>query len=88
MSQELRELRTLDGEEIKLFGKWSLSEVEVRDKSLEAYISLKPVLVPHSEGRHAKRRFGKAKVSIVERLANTMMRPGRNAGKKMLALNI
>ncbi|MCC6059683.1 MAG: 30S ribosomal protein S7, partial [Thermofilum sp.] len=59
-----------------------------RDKSLEPYISLKPVLVPHSEGRHAKRRFGKAKVSVVERLINMMMRPGRNAGKKMLATNI
>ena len=88
MAQEAAQIRTLDGEEVKLFGKWSFSEVEIRDKSLEPYISLKPVLVPHSEGRHAKRRFGKAKVSVVERLINMMMRPGRNAGKKMLATNI
>lgn len=81
-------LRTLSGEEIKLFGKWSFSEVEIRDQSLKRYISLKPVLVPHSEGRHAKKRFGKANVSIVERLANMLMRPGRNAGKKLLAINI
>ncbi|UNQ74225.1 30S ribosomal protein S7 [Infirmifilum sp. NZ] len=90
MSQETQGavLKTLSGEEIKLFGKWSVSEVEIRDQSLRRYISLKPVLVPHSEGRHAKHRFGKANVSIVERLANELMRPGRNAGKKMLALNI
>ena len=88
MAQEATQIRTLDGEEVKLFGKWSFSEVEIRDKSLEPYISLKPVLVPHSEGRHAKRRFGKAKVSVVERLINMMMRPGRNAGKKFLAANI
>ncbi|MEZ0346515.1 MAG: 30S ribosomal protein S7 [Infirmifilum sp.] len=79
---------TLGGGEIRLFGKWSLQEVSLRDQSLRGYICLRPVLIPHSEGRHAKKRFGKAKVSIVERLANEMMRPGRNAGKKMLALNI
>jgi len=79
---------TLDGKEIKLWGRWSLSEVEVRDPGLRKYISLKPVLLPHTEGRHEKRRFAKSKVPIVERLINQMMRPGRNAGKKALAMNI
>ncbi|RLE85065.1 MAG: 30S ribosomal protein S7 [Thermoprotei archaeon] len=86
MPEEL--ITTLDGKEIKLFGEWSLSEVEVRDPSLRRYISLKPMLVPHTEGRHEKRRFAKSEVPIVERLINMMMRPGRNAGKKMLATNI
>ena len=81
-------LTTLDGKEIKLFGRWSLKDVEVRDPSLRRYICLRPVLVPHTEGRHEKRRFGKADVPIVERLINQMMRPGRNAGKKILATNI
>lgn len=81
-------LITLDGKEIKLWGRWSLSEVEVRDPGLRKYISLKPVLLPHTEGRHEKRRFAKSKVPIVERLINQMMRPGKNAGKKMLAMNI
>ncbi len=81
-------LRTLDGKKVLLFGKWDVEEVQVRDKSLAPYICLKPVLVPHSEGRHAKRRFAKASVPVVERLINMMMRPGRNAGKKFLAANI
>ncbi len=81
-------LTTLDGKEIKLFGRWSLRDVEMRDPSLRRYICLRPVLVPHTEGRHEKRRFGKADVPIVERLINQMMRPGRNAGKKILATNI
>lgn len=81
-------LRTLDGKKVLLFGKWDLEEVKVRDKSLEPYICLKPALVPHSEGRHAKARFQKSKVSIVERLINQLMRPGENAGKKFLAANI
>ena len=81
-------IRTLDDKKVLLFGKWDLEEVQVRDRSLAPYICLKPVLAPHTEGRHAKRRFAKAEVPIVERLINMLMRPGRNAGKKFLATNI
>ncbi len=78
----------IETKEIKLFGKWSWEGVEVRDPGLKRYICLKPVFLPHSGGRHAKRRFGKANVNIVERLMNRLMQPGRNAGKKHLAYNI
>ncbi|MET1101508.1 MAG: 30S ribosomal protein S7 [Pyrodictiaceae archaeon] len=75
-------------EEIRLFGKWSYEGIEIRDPSLKRYISLKPVWLPHTGGRHEHRRFGKAEVPIVERLINKLMRPGRNMGKKHLAYNI
>ncbi|MEM1927751.1 MAG: 30S ribosomal protein S7 [Acidilobaceae archaeon] len=71
-----------------LFGKWSFVGVEIRDPSLKKYICLKPVYLPHSGGRHEHRRFGKANVSIVERLINKLMYPGKNGGKKHLAYNI
>ncbi len=74
--------------DVKLFGKWSYEGVEVRDPSLKRYISLKPVYLPHTGGRHEHRRFGKGEVPIVERLINKLMRPGRNMGKKHLAYNI
>jgi len=74
--------------EIKLFGKWDSSNIEIKDLGLKNYISLSPTLIPHSCGRHEHKRFGKAKVNIVERLANRVMRPGKNGGKKALALNI
>jgi len=74
--------------EIKLFGKWSFKDVEVRDPGLKRYICLKPLVIPHSMGRHEHRRFGKADVNIVERLVNNLMRPGKNAGKKAKAINI
>ncbi|MEM1552300.1 MAG: 30S ribosomal protein S7 [Candidatus Bathyarchaeia archaeon] len=73
---------------MKLFGKWSFKEVEVKDPGLKRYISLKPVVIPHSMGRHERKRFGKANVNIVERLVNNLMRPGKNAGKKAKAINI
>ncbi len=75
-------------DQIRLFGKWSWVGVEIRDPSLKKYINLKPVWLPHTGGRHEKKRFGKAEVPIVERLMNKLMRPGRNGGKKHLAYNI
>lgn len=75
-------------EEVKLFGKWSFSGIEVQDPGLKRYISLDPVFAPHSMGRHEHGRFRKAQVNIVERLVNNLMRPGRAAGKKERAVNV
>ncbi len=87
MASELASVE-LRADEIRLFGKWSFVGVEVRDPGLKKYISLKPIWLPHTGGRHEHRRFGKAEVPIVERLMNKLMSPGRNGGKKPLAYNI
>ena len=70
-------------QDIKLFEKWSFKEVQVKDLGLQRYISLKPMIVPHSMGRHEHKRFRKANINIVERLVNNLMQPGGNAGKKL-----
>jgi len=69
-----------------LFGKWSL-DVEVKDLGLQRYISLTPIHVLHTAGRHEHRKFHKSQLNIVERLVNNLMRPGKNTGKKVRALN-
>ena len=74
--------------EVKLFGEWSFKGVEVKDLGLQRYVSLKPVVIPHSMGRHEHKRFRKANINIVERLANNLMRPGKNAGKKAKVMNM
>jgi small subunit ribosomal protein S7 len=74
--------------DIKLFEKWSFKDIRVQDVGLQRYVSLKPVVVTHSMGRHERKRFRKANVNIVERLVNNFMRPGKNAGKKAKAVNI
>jgi small subunit ribosomal protein S7 len=66
----------------KLFGKYDLSEVKVTDPSLQNYINMEAVTIPHSHGRYAKKQFGKRKVNIVERLVNKLMRGG--TGEKTL----
>jgi small subunit ribosomal protein S7 len=87
LTNELAEIE-LRADEIRLFGKWSFVGVDVRDPGLKKYISLKPIWLPHTGGRHEHRRFGKAEVPIVERLINKLMSPGRNGGKKHLAYNV
>jgi small subunit ribosomal protein S7 len=74
--------------EIKLFQKWSFKDVQVADIGLQRYLNLTPMVAPHSMGRHEHQRFRKAKVNIVERLINSLMRPGKNSGKKAKAANI
>jgi small subunit ribosomal protein S7 len=80
--------RQEEKQDVKLFDKWSFKEVQVKDLGLQRYVSLKPIIVPHSMGRHEHRRFRKANVSVVERLVNNLMRPGKNAGKKAKSVNI
>ncbi|MEM2908081.1 MAG: 30S ribosomal protein S7 [Candidatus Hadarchaeales archaeon] len=67
--------------EFKYFGKWGVSDIQIKDKGLERYIRLQPNLVIHSGGRHASRQFGKAEVPIVERLVNKVMRSGPGVRK-------
>jgi len=79
-----------------LFNRWDFKEVKVTDPGLVNVVSLKPMLVPISFGRHEHKRFGKAEVNIVERLVNSIMHfgkryaknTGRMAGKKARAINI
>ncbi|MFP4045495.1 MAG: 30S ribosomal protein S7 [Candidatus Aenigmatarchaeota archaeon] len=67
---------------MKLFDKWDMEDVEVRDRGLKNYINTEPVLVPRkSHGRHASDRFEKSNVNIVERLMNQLFGAGHR-GKK------
>ncbi|MBI5046243.1 30S ribosomal protein S7 [Candidatus Micrarchaeota archaeon] len=86
----------------KVFDKYSLENIQVRDKSIAQAISLKAIAVPHTFGRHTKKGLGKMSLSVVERLANKLMRGGtgektsgkvirthgRMQGKKLRALKI
>lgn len=81
---------------ILMFNKWDPSEVEITDVGLKNVISLKPMVIPHTFGRHEHSKFGKSQVNIVERLANSLMHfgkkyaknTGRMGGKKQKAINV
>eukprot|EP00339_Tiarina_fusa_P020282 CAMPEP_0117040132 /NCGR_PEP_ID=MMETSP0472-20121206/28109_1 /TAXON_ID=693140 ORGANISM="Tiarina fusus, Strain LIS" /NCGR_SAMPLE_ID=MMETSP0472 /ASSEMBLY_ACC=CAM_ASM_000603 /LENGTH=192 /DNA_ID=CAMNT_0004750789 /DNA_START=13 /DNA_END=591 /DNA_ORIENTATION=- len=77
--------------EVKLFGKWALEEVEISDISLVDYVGVKGKhanYLNHTAGRYQRKSFRKAHCPIVERLACTLMKHGRNSGKKLMACRI
>ncbi|SEW11197.1 30S ribosomal protein S7 [Halobacterium jilantaiense] len=77
-----------DDEEVNalLFGKWETTGIQYEDPSTRRYLAVTPVA--HTMGRHAQKQFKKSELSIVERLANRLMKTGANAGKKQQALQI
>ena len=70
-------------EGIKLFNKWEMEGITVNDPGLKNYINLKPVIIPRTFGRTAKKQFHKSQMSIIERLANHLYVSGHR-GKKHL----
>jgi len=78
-----------------LFRKWDLSDIQINDLGLKNAISLRKSIMPLTFGRSALKRFNKADVNIVERLENKLMHfgkkyaknTGRMAGKKTRIIN-
>src|SRR3989442_14430440 len=71
--------------EVKVFGKWPSAGIEANDPGLKRYISTRPILLPHTNGRQEHGRFRKSTINIVERLIDDMMRPGVAGGAKAQA---
>ena len=82
----VEEVKPIAGIGTLVFGKYDATEVVCRDPGLAPYINLSTVGVPHTGGRHANAWFGKARLSVVERFTNKLMRTGKYTGKKMGAL--
>lgn len=70
-----------------LFGKYEMDNIIIRDKGLERYIRLNEKKL-HTHGKHANRRFKKANLSLIERLANDLMRTEQYNGKKTKAMQV
>jgi len=88
--------QSLEYPNVLLWNRWDMTGVKIDDPGLQTVINTRPILVPHSGGRHEHKKFGKTKVNIVERLVNQMMHfgkkyaknTGRMGGKKQKAMNI
>ena len=86
----------METQNLLLFRKWDLSDIEIHDIGLKNAISLKKSIMPLTFGRSALKRFNKADTNIVERLANKIMHfgkkyaknTGRMGGKKAHSINI
>lgn len=84
---------------LKIFNKWDVSQVKLQDLGLINYITVTPMLVPKTTGRHEEKQFYKSRVNIVERLINKLfvsghrgkkhkLNSGFNVGKTITSANI
>ena len=88
--------QSLEYPNMLLWNRWDTTGVKIGDQGLQNVINIRPVLVPHSGGRHEHKKFAKTRVNIVERLVDHMMHfgkkyaknTGRMGGKKQRAMNI
>merc|ERR1712160_182052 len=81
----------MSANEIKLFDKYPFDEVTVSDMALTDYLAVKATdacYIPHSAGRWQKCRFKKAQCPLIERVTCSLMKHGRNSGKKVKAVRI
>ena len=69
-------------QKLLLFRKWDTTDIVINDIGLKTAISLKQLIIPLDFGRSALKRFNKAEVNIVERLANKLMHFGKKICKK------
>ncbi|MBW2968232.1 30S ribosomal protein S7 [Candidatus Woesearchaeota archaeon] len=66
---------------VLVFNRWSVDGISVSDPGIKDYINLEPRAVPMTGGRHAKFRFYKSNIFIIERLINRIMNAGHRAKK-------
>lgn len=85
----------------KIFDTWDTNSVVINDPGLRNYISFVPRTIPYTFGRFSTKKFGKANMNVVERIANKLMVTGhikdsrihkrvsgRDSGKKQSRLKI
>ena len=65
---------------MKLFDMYDVSDIKIKDPALAPYINFEPRILVKSQGRNIG-KFGKAKVNILERIANRIATPGHQ-GKR------
>lgn len=74
-----------DDGQLKVFGKWTISSIEVRDPGLNRYMGLYHSIVPKSGGKFSSSPHGKSKMNIVERLITKLMVPGHRGKKHVIS---
>jgi len=88
--------QSLEYPNLLLWNRWDLTQVKVEDPGLQNVISVRPIVVPWTGGRHEHKRFGKTRVNVVERLVNQLnhfgkkyaKNTGRMGGKKQHSIKV
>lgn len=71
--------------EFKIFGKYDMKDIVVKDLGLKRTINLKPKLMLKSHGRNVQ-KFGQTKINLVERFINRIAVAGHRGKKHRIIL--
>lgn len=74
--------------DIKLFGHYEITGIEIHDQGLSNYINLNSYLNLHTGGRFSNYSAGKRNVNTIERFLNKLMRTENWTGKKYSAYRV
>lgn len=66
---------------MKIFDLFETENVKVEDPGLKRYINFDVKLILKSRGRERKKRFGRGKTNIIERIVNLLQVPGHRGSK-------
>ena len=67
--------------QFKIFDKYDVSKIEIKDAALKPYLNVRSKLLIKSHGRRNFENLGATKVNVIERLANRLAVSG-HVGKK------
>jgi small subunit ribosomal protein S7 len=76
----------VEAQKFKLFDIWDVSNIEVKDAGLKSVINLDAKLLVKSNGRYQKKKDGKSKVNVLERLVNKISVAGHRNKKHKIEL--
>ena len=85
MEQKTQEEKESLLPEFKIFGKYDMQGIRVKDLGLKRTINLKPMLMLKSHGRNFQ-KFGQTKVNLVERFINRVAVAGHRGKKHRIIL--
>jgi small subunit ribosomal protein S7 len=68
---------------MKIFDRWDIKEVSVRDPGLVKYVNLRPAVMPRTFGRN-RGDYSKNEMNIVERFMNKLMITGHSGRRHKL----
>jgi len=75
----------MDNMNFKIFDRYDISDIRVKDEGLQEVINLESKLILKSQGRHTE-KYGKIKVNIIERLINRVATAGHRGKKHKVIL--
>ena len=85
MQEQTQESKKVEVPKFKIFGKYSVEDVEIKDPGIRCALNLDAKLSLKSQGRNVK-KHGQVDINIIERLVNRLIVAGHRGKKHKIEL--